>query len=104
MRTPERTWARARAWARVELDPFQLGSVVQIDQVPPLPLPVPVPVPYPILLSAGVHRHDARPAEPKVVLQCRAHIRYLPLVGLPAQLPDQLGALRQTCRTERMSL
>src|SRR5262249_16855254 len=52
----------------------------------------------------SVHGHDASAAEAEVVLQCGLDVLHLPLLGLPAQLPDQLGTLRQTGGSERVPL
>ena len=44
---------------------------------------------------APVHRHDAGAAEAEVVLQRDLGVRHLALVGLAAQLPHELRALRE---------
>ena len=55
-------------------------------------------------LSLLVHRHDARAAEAEVVLQREPRALDLALLGLAAQLPHQLGALRQAGRAQRVAL
>src|SRR5450432_640695 len=51
-----------------------------------------------------VHRHDAGAAEAEVVLERDLRVRHLALVGGAAQLPDELRALRDAGRAERMPL
>src|SRR6185503_9939915 len=53
---------------------------------------------------AAVHRHDAGAAEAEVVLQGDLGALDLASVGLAAQLPDQLGALREAGGAERVAL
>src|SRR3989442_5591422 len=53
---------------------------------------------------AFVQRHHAGAAETQVVLQRQPRAFDLALVGLAAQLLDQLGALRQAGRAQRMAL
>src|SRR6186713_3170946 len=40
-----------------------------------------------------IERHDGRATEPQVVLERGLHVRHLPLVGLAADLPVELGTL-----------
>ncbi len=54
--------------------------------------------PATLTLGALVGRHDRGPAEADVVLQRGGDVVDLTLVGRPAQLPGQLGALRQARR------
>src|SRR5262249_7718832 len=51
-----------------------------------------------------VHRDDAGAAEADVVLEGDARAFDLSLLGRTVQLPDELGTLRQACRTERVAL
>jgi hypothetical protein len=48
--------------------------------------------------------HTWRPAQPEVVLQRDARVLHLALLGLPAQLPGQLGALGQAHGAQRVAL
>src|ERR1700722_11527628 len=57
-----------------------------------------------LAFSPLIRSDDGRAAESDVVLQCGGNVVDLPLVGLAAQLPGQLGALRQTSGPQRMSL
>src|SRR3990167_7616872 len=50
-----------------------------------------------------VHCHHAGATDTDVVLQCDAGTFHLTFVGLAAQLPYQLGALRQTGCAHRMT-
>src|SRR6185369_10889034 len=52
----------------------------------------------------AVHRDDRRAAEAEVVLQGDLRVLHLPLLGLAAELPGELRALRQAGRAERMPL
>ena len=52
----------------------------------------------------AVHRDDARAAEAEVVLQRHLRVLHLALVRGAAQLPHQLGALREAGRAERVPL
>src|SRR5688572_22328743 len=56
------------------------------------------------LLVAAVHGHDARAAETEVVLERNLRAFDLALFGGAAQLPHELGALREAGRAERMAL
>src|SRR5690606_32242189 len=57
-------------------------------------------------ISAGplVEGDHSGAAEPDVVLESQPGVLDLPGVGLAAQLPDQLGALREARGAERVSL
>jgi hypothetical protein len=51
-----------------------------------------------------IHRHHARPAEAEVVLQRDLRAFDLASLGLTAQVPHQLGALRKAGSAERVAL
>src|SRR5215468_235447 len=53
---------------------------------------------------AAVHRDDARAAEAEVVLQRDLRAVDLTRFRLATQVPDELGALREAGRAERMTL
>src|SRR4051812_46481513 len=53
---------------------------------------------------AAIHRHDAGTAEAEVVLQRDLGALDLAGFGLAAQVPDQLGALREAGGAERVAL
>src|SRR5262249_12844792 len=53
---------------------------------------------------AAVHRHDARAAEPQVVLERDLRALDLTLLGLATQVPHELGALREARGAERVAL
>jgi signal transduction histidine kinase len=55
-------------------------------------------------LVLSVHRHHARAAEADVVLERETRALDLTLLRLPVQLPDELRALREPGRAERMPL
>jgi hypothetical protein len=54
--------------------------------------------------SCLVERDDAGAAQPQVVLQRQARAFHLALLGLAAQLPGQLGTLRQAGGAQRVAL
>ena len=56
------------------------------------------------VLGPLIHRHDAGAAEAEVVLERDAGAFYLALVGLAAELPDELGALGEAGGAERVAL
>src|SRR5690242_6194291 len=58
----------------------------------------------PLTLGALVGGDDGGAAQPDVVLQCGADVVDLTLVGCPAQLPGQFGALRQAGGAQRVPL
>jgi len=52
----------------------------------------------------AVHRHDARPAEAEVVLERDLRALDLTLLGRAAQVPHELGALREAGGAQRVTL